>query len=184
MSSAGCSTTSSSKRRSIGASITTRRVSFQWQHGKGAWNWLRVTSPSDATKADVAAALYGDPTYAHTLTDAAPLFGFTNLDDMTFEVQASYQLALQTSKVDPNVGDDDKLDVPEQQMQGGGALSDEVLLREAARIKGSKVKPNEDGRLAIVERMRGGVQLFELLKKQKLPAGGYSNLLIGAEERL
>lgn len=55
-----------------------RPLSIQFEAPQGAWYWLRVISPSDATAEEVANELYGDPAYAHHITAAAPLFGFAN----------------------------------------------------------------------------------------------------------
>jgi len=54
-----------------------RPVLFDFQASQGAWFWLLVKAPLDATVEEVAATLYGDSAQAFRLTDAAPFFGFT-----------------------------------------------------------------------------------------------------------
>src|SRR5207245_2921821 len=57
-----------------------RAVTFEFQGAKGAWFWLLVKDPPDATVEEVASSLYGDPIQAFRMVDAAPLFGFTGAD--------------------------------------------------------------------------------------------------------
>lgn len=52
-------------------------VRFDFQRGDGSWRWLKVQDPIDATAAEVALALYGDPGKAYLLVPAPPLFGFS-----------------------------------------------------------------------------------------------------------
>jgi hypothetical protein len=164
-----------------------RTVKFEWQHDRGAWNWVRVKE-AGASKEDVAFTLYGDATFAHTLTDAAPLFGFSNTQDLALEIRdatgATYWEKADSAKQQPKAGDDDDIPVPEQQAQGG-ALGDEVALNQSANVKPTVVA-NEAGRLAVVERMRGALQLFEriLAESAKFPAGGYPSMLQAARQRL
>src|SRR5262249_28288671 len=114
-----------------------RAVKFEWQHDRGAWNWIRVQEPR-TSKEDVAFTLYGDATFAHTLTDAAPLFGFTNTQDLALEVRdvtgATYWEKADKAKQRPRVGDDNGIPAPEQQAQGG-ALGDEVALNQSTNVK-------------------------------------------------
>src|SRR5205085_9599542 len=63
-----------------------RKINYEWQHNNGMWNWLRVTFPSDPKKEEVSKALYGTETYAHTLTDASPLFGFVDQENLLIDV--------------------------------------------------------------------------------------------------
>lgn len=163
-----------------------KAVPFEWQHEHGAWNWIRVKQ-AGATREDVAFTLYGDPSFAHTLSDAAPLYGFSNTDDLITDLRdvhgATYMEAFAT--VSPShEGDHPDLAVPEQQAQTS-ALRDEIALNQATHIKPS-VQANENGRLAIVERMRGALQLYELLiaESAKFPADGYRSMLESAKARL
>ena len=55
-------------------------MTFDFQMASGAWNWIRVTSPKDASVEEVAKTLYGDETRAYLLTPAPPLFGFPDVD--------------------------------------------------------------------------------------------------------
>jgi Domain of unknown function (DUF4157) len=54
-------------------------VTFDFLANKGAWFWLRVNEPGNATTEEVANALYGDPALAFRMVNAAPLFGFTEI---------------------------------------------------------------------------------------------------------
>jgi len=54
-------------------------VTFDFLANKGAWFWLRVNEPRDATTEEVANALYGDPAQAFRMVNATPLFGFTEI---------------------------------------------------------------------------------------------------------
>lgn len=164
-----------------------KMVVFEWQHDSGAWSWVRVKE-AGATKEDVAFTLYGDPTFAHTLSDASPLYGFSNIDDMVLDLRDvhgdTYWDKAGKAKKQPQEGDAPDLGGPEQQAQTS-ALGDEIALNQAASIKPS-VQANEDGRLAIVERMRGALQVYERLiaESAKFPAGGYPSMLESAKERL
>jgi hypothetical protein len=164
-----------------------KTVEFEWQHDKGAWNWVRVKTPG-ATAEDVAFTLYGSATFAHTLTDAAPMFAFTNTDDLVADLHDShgqtYSGGAENAKKQPQPGDDDSLPVPEQQAQSS-AVGDDVALAASRDVKPT-VPANESGRLAVLERMRGSINAFDMIlaDSEKLPAGGYPSMLQASKTRL
>ncbi|HWU88901.1 MAG TPA: DUF4157 domain-containing protein [Kofleriaceae bacterium] len=174
-------------RGDLAALGKSKAVPFEWQHDSGAWNWVRVKQ-AGANREDVAFTLYGDPSFAYTLSDAAPLYGFSNLDDMIIDLRDvhgdTYWDKAGKARKQPQEGDVPDLGVPEQQAQTS-ALRDEIALNQAAHIKPS-VQANEDGRLAVVERMRGALQVYERLiaESAKFPAGGYPSMLESAKSRL
>lgn len=163
-----------------------QKVTYRWQHDKGAWNWVRVTLSPNATKEDVAFTLYGDATFAHTITDAAPLFGIANVDDLGEPAKTEYAKHAAYAKQPPEQGDDPGIDAPEQQMQTATVLSDEVMIAQAAKTKPSGIAANEDGRKVILDRMTAGLQMFQMIDKQSeaMPRGGYESLLSSAYQRL
>jgi hypothetical protein len=164
-----------------------KKVSYQWLHDQGAWNWIQVTDPPiGVTKEDVAFTLYGDATYAHTMTDAAPMFGITDVTNLVDPASSEYSKKAQTAKQPPKSGDDPSIDAPEQQMQNFGPLPEQVMLAEASKVKPSGIQANEDGRKVILDRMNGAMQLFQQIFKvsETMPRGGYQSLLDDAFKRV
>jgi hypothetical protein len=61
----------------LGAASRLRRVArYEWQAARGAWSWLRVHEPADATLEEVAATFLGRPEAAYRVSASPPLFGF------------------------------------------------------------------------------------------------------------
>lgn len=164
-----------------------RTVNYEWQHDQGMWNWLRVTYPEKPTKEEVAKTLYGDETYAHTITDASPLFGIVDTDNMLLDVRSHWYKLGGVARQPARLGDDPQIDAPEQQVQHWGLVPEEVMLAQSAEVQPTKnLQPNEDGRKVILDRMNGGMQLYQQIFKQseQMPAGGYDTLLDESFKRL
>lgn len=124
-----------------------RRVRFVFETAHGTRSWLRAIDPPDATLAEVANELYGDPSRAHRLVNAHPLYGFPQTDvgggystyfylpapGFRPEHNLAYQNALRTMPVTPVYRD------PISPMEEilSGPLAEEVALRAAAQIGGT-----------------------------------------------
>ncbi len=165
-----------------------KTVPFDWLHDEGAWNWVHV-QVEGATVEDVAYTLYGDSTYAHTMTGAAPYFGVTNVDKLIEPALSLWTKARDHAKKPASEGDDSSISEPDQQIQKPSLVSDYVMLAEANSLKSIKpsgIKPDEDGRKVLLDRMNAGLQTFQLITKMshKLSKGGYDWMVSDAYKRL
>src|SRR5439155_1752181 len=86
-------------RRDIPSGL--RPVTFDFQMSAGAWNWIRATSPKDASPEEVAKTLYGDETQAYVLTSAPPLFGYPDIDKLLPVHQRRYNEEGVRAQTDP-----------------------------------------------------------------------------------
>jgi hypothetical protein len=163
-------------------------VPYRWLHDQGAWNWIEVLVPG-ATAEDVAYTLYGDSKYAYGITAAPPMFGITDTKNLSDAVRSEYDAKANKAKTQPSAGDDNDINAPEQQIQAPSLLSDQVMLAQANAVKSIKpsgIKPDEDGRKVLLDRMNASLQTFQLIHKTsaKMPRGGYESLLDQAYKRL
>jgi len=147
----------------------TRMVTFEFQGSQGAWLWLRVTSPLDATTEEVANSLYGDTTQAWRLVDATPLFGFSRIDlllpahrDKLKEMAADPNAA--QSALDPNA----KATVAQGLNPSGadplaelrkGQLADSAALNQAGKLKA----PPEITKDMVLENMRLSFEVLDAM---------------------
>jgi hypothetical protein len=139
-----------------------RAVTFEFQGAKGAWFWLLAKDPPDATVEEVASSLYGDPTQAFRMVDAAPLFGFTGADlllpankdklkEMSADPKAAESTLYPLAKQQAGLGFEPvNLDPLAELMKG--PLADDAALNQASRLKAptasNKPKVLEDMRLS------------------------------------
>lgn len=127
---------SSSKALGQPAGVGLRPVQYVWmgQEGKPElWNWVRVTSPADATVEEVAAALFPDTAESHgevhgdylafALTAAPPLFGLPGHWAIRFDEAKRHAPATVPARTDSIEGN--------QLALAGSSVADEQALREA-----------------------------------------------------
>ena len=166
-----------------------KTVSYRWLHDDGAWNWIQVTSTEPVTAEDVANTLYGDSTYAYTMTAAPPYFGITDTANLKDPALSDWMSHCKTAKKDPGRGDDNTIADPDAQMQTPSLTSDYVMVAEANAVKNLKpsgIKPDEDGRKVLLDRMNASLQTFQLITKtaSTLPGGGDVTMTSEAFKRL
>jgi hypothetical protein len=146
-----------------------RTVVFEFQAPQGAWFWLRVTTPVDATREEVASALYGDPAQAWRLVDAAPLFGFSRIDLLL----PAHREQLKSLSADPNTPQS-PLDPGAKAAVGRGAdpshvdplaeLATGPLAEAAAMNQAAKLKPPaESTRATVLEDMRISFEVLDAM---------------------
>jgi hypothetical protein len=146
------------RRRDLPSGL--RPVTFEFQMKAGAWNWVRVTVPFDATTEEVAKTLYGTETKAYLLTPAPPLFGYPDINELLPVHQRKYDQEGVKPGVDPTEIPIMQEETPAHQVLAG-PLADEAALLQAQRIKAA---PTADP-AAVIDRMRTVVRTIDNIRK-------------------
>lgn len=146
-----------------------RPVMFEFQGGSGAWFWLRVQSPLNATIEEVASSLYGDPAQAFRMIDAAPLFGFTGVRFL----QQGQKDKLKDWSTDPSLPQSalypDAKEGAGQNFEPGeldplaelskSRLADDAALNQATKLRA----PKNISRDAVIENMRLSFEILDAM---------------------
>jgi hypothetical protein len=151
-------------KREIRAGL--RPVTFDFQMASGAWNWIRVESPVDASPEEVAKTLYGTETKAYLLTSAPPLFGYDYIDDLLPIHKKKYNEEGLKSKTDPTPVSKIFDPTPARQIIAG-PLADEAALLQARKIK---PVPSADP-ASVLDRMRVIVRAIDRMRLQVTQVG-------------
>lgn len=139
-----------------------RSITFDFQMASGAWNWIRVTSPNNATPEEVAKALYGDEAKAYLLTSSPPLFGYPNIDDLLPVHQQRYNTEGVKSTTDPTAVPLMQEDTPATQILSG-PLADQAALLQAPNAKPVAAAAAAP---AVLDRMRIIVRTLDRIVKE------------------
>jgi Domain of unknown function (DUF4157)/A nuclease of the HNH/ENDO VII superfamily with conserved WHH len=160
-----------------------RPITFDFQMASGAWNWIRVESPVDATPEEVAKTLYGTETKTYLLTSAPPLFGYDEINDLLPVHQKKYNEEGLKSKTDPTEVPLMYDPTPAQQVLAG-PLAEEAALLQARRIKPA---PTTDP-ASVLDRMRAIVRTIDRMRFEVtqvgVPGGMASEELKPVRERV
>jgi hypothetical protein len=143
-----------------------RPVTFDFQMASGAWNWIRVESPVDATPEEVAKTLYGTETKAYLLTAAPPLFGYDEINALLPVHQKKYNEEGLKAKTDPTPAPWMYDPTPAQQVLAG-PLADEAALLQARKIKPA---PTTDP-ASVLDRMRAIVRTIDRMRLEVTHVG-------------
>ena len=154
-----------------------RSVTLEFQFSQGAPNWVKVSSPENATKEEVAKELYGTETKAWTLTGTYPYFGIhrsTNSRDTRrvelYKMMPSYEKLYDVHIRKPRLNVRVAGSLPEKMETG--MIRSEVAISQSKSLKPTGVEPK-----VIIQRMRltlnllskiGGV-MVGLGQRVKLP---------------
>ncbi|HEY1756202.1 MAG TPA: DUF4157 domain-containing protein [Bryobacteraceae bacterium] len=144
-----------------------RPVTFDFQMGSGAWNWIRVTSPKDPTPEEVAKTLFGDEAQAYTLTTAPPLFGFENINQLLKVHQRRWDKEGVKENTDPSEPPPMYEETAATQIMAG-PLADEAALAQARNAKPdtNKGAAPPGASAGVLDRMRAIVRSLDRMVKE------------------
>ncbi|MDZ4800013.1 MAG: DUF4157 domain-containing protein [Bryobacteraceae bacterium] len=133
--------------------LSDKPVTYSFELSFGNYFWVRVSGPPDATAADVAKALYGDPALANSITAAPPMFSFTPRL-LSPEIYKAWSALVPPTVSfvanDPNYKADPAQDILRSKS------AEEAALGQSKKLPPTGKTPNE-----IVSRLRLTVQLLD-----------------------